>query len=84
MSRQKMTIDPKDIILYSYPHKLANGFEIALIRLAIKLIFDHFIQPALLPYANQDFSNHTLIVSDWIDSKCACNLYSKIILKPII
>lgn len=70
-----MTINSNNIILYQYRHKIETGFEMALIRLAIKLIFDEFIQPVLLPFANQDFSNHTVIVSDWIDSKYICYLH---------
>lgn len=41
----------------------------ALIKLPSKLIFDEYIQPALLPEANKDYSDETILVSAWIDGK---------------
>lgn len=51
----------------------------ALIRLPSKLTFDEYIQPALLPEANKDYNDATILASAWIDSKFSCLFYMQII-----
>ncbi|XP_054918198.1 chymotrypsinogen A-like [Dermacentor andersoni] len=69
---EKMILHPK------YVNKLVIQHDVALLKLAVDLVFDRRIKPVCLPTAKMDLAGKTLVVAGWGRTESANN--SKILL----